>query len=169
MRISRIHAAALVAGLFAIAGRPEAALAQQTAAPRELMISRTLMAPADQDSAEVARFDAINKDLNDLFDAQRAYFQEHRRFASELTQLPAFAEGAASGISMTGGPEWYVALGGDPQTGILQQVVYFKEPEATQVAAGGTVVRTERVQGTAVRTGGGEEPTERVHGTTRPR
>ncbi|HEX6037958.1 hypothetical protein [Longimicrobium sp.] len=151
MRISRIHAAALVAGLLAIAGRPEAAFAQQTAAPRELVIGRTIMGPAEQDSADVARFDAVNKDLNDLFDAQRAYFQAHRRFAAELTQLPAFAQGAPSGISMTAGPEWYVALGGNPQTGVMQQVVYFKEPESTQVAAGGTVVQTERVAGTMTR------------------
>jgi hypothetical protein len=165
MRISRIHAVALLAGLFAIAGRPNAAFAQQAAAPRELTVSRTLMAPAEQDSAETARFDAISQDLNDLFDAQRAYFQEHRRFASELAQLPRFARGAASGISMTAGPEWYVALGGDPQTGVMQQVVYFKEAESTQVA------RTERVEGSAVRTEGGTVVrTERIEGTmTRPR
>ena len=160
MRLSRIHAVALLAGLFAIAGRPDAASSQQAAAPRELIVGRTLMGPAEQDSADLARFDAVNKELNDLFNAQRAYFQEHRRFAPELTQLPAFARGSAAGIHMTAGPEWYVALGGDPQTGIIQQVVYFKEPEATQV------VRSEHVEGSATR--GGEA--ERVEGTmTRPR
>jgi hypothetical protein len=113
------------------------------------------MAPASVDSAQAALLDVVNQDMNDLFDAQRAYYREHRRFAPSLAELPGFARGAESGIRMTAGADWYVVLGGGPQSGVLQQVVYFRPADGEVARAGGAegtqVMQTERIEGTMTR------------------
>lgn len=154
MRIPRIHAAALLAALFAVAGRPAQARAQENR--QDLTVQRTQMARSDRDSMQTALLNAVDRDMSALFDAQRAYYAQHGRFASSFARLPQFPSEPASGISMTAGDDWYVVLGGGPDIGVSQQIVYFKKPEGTQEANRGgagreLLVQTERIQGTMTR------------------
>lgn len=153
MRTSRIHAVALLAALFALAGQPAQAHAQETR--QDLTVQRTQMSIA-RDSMAAALLAAVDRDMNDLFAAQRAYYAQHGRFASTFAELPGFPESPVSGISMTAGDDWYVVLGGGPDIGVSQQIVYFKKPETTQAAHTGRgptelLVETQRIEGAMAR------------------
>ena len=154
MRISHLHAVALLAALSAIAGRPGTARAQEPAPKPEMIIQRTEMARSDRSSMQAAALDAVNRDMNDLFTAQRAYYAQHGVFAPDFAQLPGYPPRPVSGITMTAGDDWYVVLGGGPDIGVSQQIVYFQKPGSRQVAQGAgevPIVRTERIEGTMTR------------------
>jgi hypothetical protein len=116
MRISRIFGAALLAAVLTLAARPQPASAQFT-------VSRTETATANRDSVQRAAFDGVHQDMLALFDAQRAFFGRHGRFATEMGELAGFQLRPTSSIRLTAGPDWYVALGGDANIGVVQYVV----------------------------------------------
>ncbi|HEU0052572.1 MAG TPA: hypothetical protein VFQ39_05320 [Longimicrobium sp.] len=100
----------------AISAAPRAATAQYT-------IRNTESARADLDPAQKARFEAAKGEIQALIQAQEAYFKAHGRYAAELGDLTEFALRQGSIVSMTGGPDWFVALAGDLSIGIQQVVV----------------------------------------------
>jgi hypothetical protein len=114
MRISRLCGAALLAAVLTIAARPASA---------QFTVNRTETATADRDSVQRAVFDGMQEDMLALFDAQRAFFGQHGRFATELGELAGFRVRPTTSIRLTSGPDWYVALGGDADVGVLQYVV----------------------------------------------
>lgn len=117
MRISRFHAAALVAAVLAVAAGSATASAQ-------VNVRRSQLVTHERTEAQVAAFTGVNADLNALFDAQRAFFREHRRWAVSLDELPGFSARPESRLVLTVGPDWYVAVGGDEQMGTAQQIVH---------------------------------------------
>lgn len=127
MRISRLCGAALLAAVLTLAARPQAAFAQLT-------VSRTETAAADRDSVQRAVFDGMQDDMLALFNAQRAFFGQHGRFATDMGELPGFRVRPTTSIRLTSGPDWYVALGGDAEVGVLQYVVRHAAAPAGQTA-----------------------------------
>jgi hypothetical protein len=117
MRISRLYAAALVAAILAIGTGPATASAQ-------VNVRRGHLVTGERTEAQVAAYAGLNADLNALFDAQRAFFREHRRWAVSLDELPGFSARAESRLVLTAGPDWYVAVGGDERMGTAQQIVH---------------------------------------------
>lgn len=127
MPIPRLCGAALLAAVLTLAARPQAASAQLT-------VSRTQTAAADRDSTQRAVFDGMEEDMLALFNAQRAFFGRHGRFATEMGELPDFRVRPTTSIRLTSGPDWYVALGGDAEVGVLQYVVRHAAAPAEQTA-----------------------------------
>lgn len=129
MRISRIHGIALLAAILALAA-PGAASAQ-------LNVSRSQMVTTQLDAAQQARLDAVNAELNALFDAQRAFFAANGRYAASFAELPAFSTRPESRLVLAVGPDWYVALGGEQEAGVMQHIVYSGDrvPQAAVEAA----------------------------------
>jgi hypothetical protein len=117
MRISRLYATAVVAAILAVGAGPATASAQ-------LKVSRAELAPAPRDEAQLAAFAGVRQDMNVLFDAQRAFFAQHGRYAATLAELPGFSAHPESKLVLAVGPDWYVALGGDEQIGTMQHIAY---------------------------------------------
>lgn len=127
MRIPHV-CAVLAAAVLALSAGPETAAAQFT-------VKRSEIAPAVRDDAQAAALQTLAGDMMVLFEAQRAFFREHGRFATELAELPGFPPQAQ--ITMKAGTDWYVAFTGDPLTGVVQHIVFRGDqvPEAAQQAA----------------------------------
>jgi hypothetical protein len=85
----------------------------------QMSVKRTEIAPA---GADAAFRQALNGDLHDIFAAQARHHREHGRFAASLGELGGL-ETATPTISLAAGTDWYVALAGDAERGIVQHVV----------------------------------------------
>ncbi len=128
MRISRLCGGVVLTAVLALAAHPQAASAQ-------FSISRTQTATADRDSVQRAAFDGTHEDMLALFEAQRAFFGQHGRFAAEMGELPGFRLRPTTRIRLDAGPDWYVALGGDAEVGVVQYVVRHGDAPTGQTAA----------------------------------
>lgn len=134
MRISRFYAAAVVAAVLAVGAVPATASAQMN-------VRRSQVVTRERSEAQVAAYQGLNADLNALFDAQRAFRREHGRWAASFDELPGFNVRPESRLVLRTGPEWYVAVGGDEQIGLAQQIVHWgaeAPPEAIQAARADT-------------------------------
>lgn len=128
MRIS-LRFAILASAVLALGAAPSAASAQ-------FNVQRTATHPAAaRTEAQQAVFDAVNADLNALFNAQRAFFAQHGRYAAALVELPGFQARPESRLVLTVGDGWYVAKGGDAEAGTMQHVVYRGEQAPAEATA----------------------------------
>lgn len=119
MGISRIYGIPLLAAALA--------LAAPASADAQLRVSRSQMAPSARSEAQEAGLAAVNAELNALFDAQRAFFAANGRYAASLAELPGLSVRTESRLVLAIGPDWYVALGGNEEMGVMQHIVYTGE------------------------------------------
>lgn len=119
MGISRIYGIPLLAAALA--------LAAPASADAQLRVSRSQMAPSPRSEAQEASLAAVNAELNALFDAQRAFFAANGRYAASLAELPGLSVRTESRLVLAIGPDWYVALGGNEEMGVMQHIVYTGE------------------------------------------
>ena len=98
-------------------------------AEAQVRMRMTEITPGQRNDAQLAAYDSLNETIRSLVTAQQAHRARHDRFAADLGAFPELVLSPTLGVSMSGGPDWYVVLGGSTDIGIIQWVVSVSDPE----------------------------------------
>jgi hypothetical protein len=114
---------------------------------QSLNVRRTEHAPQPRTTAQQADFAAAAETLSALFDAQRAYYAAHRRFAASLEELEEFDVPPEAALAFAAEADWYVATVGDRNIGVRQHVVTLYERDRAAADAVGEAQRVAATDG----------------------
>jgi hypothetical protein len=120
MRLFRVWYPLLIAAAL-LGFAPGRAEAQVQISTRELL-------PEQRTDAQLAAYDSLGETIRSVYAAQMAHRTRHGRFAADLGAFPELVVSPTLGLSMSGGPDWFVVLGGGTHIGILQWVVSVPPP-----------------------------------------